>query len=140
VKTIEPGFSVAPQITPADVPVLAAAGIKTIVNNRPDNEAPGQPSGAAIEAAARAHGLEYVHLPVVSGKLEDKDAAALAKVLEASKGPVLAFCRSGSRTTALWALSQAGHRPPDELIRKAAAAGYDLRPLIPRLQSRVTQR
>ena len=118
---------VAPQILPAQIPAIAAAGIATVVNNRPDGEEPGQPASAEIEAAAKAAGLGYRHIPVAGGFSEGQ-VGAMADALAA--GPVLAFCKSGTRSTFLWALAEAqGGADADELAAKAAAAGYDLTPI-----------
>lgn len=122
------------QIVPGDIPALPAHGIRLIVNNRPDCEEPGQPSSAEIEAAARAAGLGYRHLPIAGG-LSAEAVAAMAAAL--AQGPVLAFCRSGTRSTFLWALARAEWGDdPAELQRKAAAAGYDLNPIRRFLQAR----
>ena len=115
------------QLTPADVDDAAAAGIRVIVNNRPDGEEPGQPSSAEIEAAARAAGLDYRHIPVAGGFPPER-VEAMAQALE--QGPVLAFCRSGTRSTFLWALARAKRgAPAQEIAAAAAAAGYDLGPI-----------
>ncbi len=123
------------QISPSDVTGLKRQGVTMIVNNRPDGEDPGQPTGAAIEAAARAAGLEYRHVPVASG-LSQPQVDAMSEALGASDGKALAFCRSGTRSTYLWALSRrsAGDEAV-EIARKAAAAGYDLTPILPYLGS-----
>ena len=120
-------FSVSPQIAPADVAAAAAEGFVLIVNNRPDGEDPAQPSGAQIEAAAKAAGLDYVAIPVRGGPSADQ-VAALRETLDAAKGPVLAFCRSGTRCIVTWSLGQAetGARSRQELIDLGAQAGYDL--------------
>jgi uncharacterized protein (TIGR01244 family) len=119
------------QLTPADIPALAAAGIRLIVNNRPDGEEPGQPASAEIEAAARAAGLDYRHIPIAGGFPPER-VEAMAQALE--QGPVLAFCRSGTRSTFLWALARAARgAPAEESVAAAAAAGYDLAPLRARL-------
>lgn len=125
---------VAGQIRPEQMEAVKAAGVAMIVNNRPDEEEPGQPSAAELEAAARAAGLDYRHVPVGSG-FSANQVEAMTEALEAAQGAVLAFCRSGTRSTLLWALarSQQGD-PADELMRKAAAAGYDLRPIAAFLQ------
>ena len=120
---------VAGQIQPGDVPALAARGVTMIVNNRPDGEEPGQPDGAEIEAAAREAGIAYRHIPVAAG-FSPGQVEAMAEALGASDGAMLAFCRSGTRSTYLWALARA--RSGDDaagLVAKAAAAGYDLRPI-----------
>src|SRR5687768_13193816 len=106
------------QLYPADIPVAAAAGTRLIVNNRPDGEEPGQPSSTEIEAAARAAGLDYRHIPVAGGFSADR-VAAMAEALE--NGPVLAYCRSGTRSTYLWALARALRgAEADTLVRQAA--------------------
>lgn len=99
---IAPDFAVSPQLRPADLPEVAAAGYCAIVNNRPDGEAPGQPSSHAIEAAARQLDLDYVHIPVVPGEAMHEAARRLDLFLREAEGPVLAFCRSGRRSAALW--------------------------------------
>ncbi|HEX8239438.1 MAG TPA: TIGR01244 family sulfur transferase [Allosphingosinicella sp.] len=112
------------QLTVGDVDEIAAAGIRLIVNNRPDGEEPAQPSSAAIEAAARAAGFDYRHIPVAGGFPPER-VEAMAEALE--QGPVLAFCRTGTRSTFLWALARASRgAPADESVALAAAAGYDL--------------
>lgn len=125
-KRINDQVSVAGQITAADVPALKGAGFTTIINNRPDAEAPGQPAGGEIEAAAMAAGLAYHHIPLgregVSADMVEKTRAAL----DQSGGAVLAYCRSGTRSTTLWALSQAGRAPAAQIISAAANAGYDI--------------
>lgn len=125
--TTAPGFSVAGQLAPADIEAAAEAGYRVVVNNRPDGEEPGQPPGAEIEAAAKAAGLAYRAIPV-SGAPTMAAVDEMAEMLAGADGPVIAYCRSGRRSMALWALAQAKARadPPDEIIRLAEAAGYDL--------------
>jgi uncharacterized protein (TIGR01244 family) len=119
-------FEVSPQITPEEAREAAAAGVKLIINNRPDGEAPDQPTGADIEAAAKAGGADYVYLPVV-GRPTAEQARAQADAVAGAGGPVLAFCRSGTRSITTWALGEAAKgRDRGELVRLAAAAGYDL--------------
>ena len=98
---------VAGQIAPGDLAGIAAAGIALVVNNRPDGEEPGQPSGAEIEAAARSAGLDYRHIPVAGG-FPAEAVEALAAALDEAEGKALLFCRSGARSTHLWALARAG--------------------------------
>lgn len=126
-RKLEEGVFVSPQIAPEAVAEAARLGIVAIINNRPDHEEPGQPTGAEIEAAARAAGLAYAHIPVAGG-FSDAQVAAMAEALEA--GPALAFCKSGTRSTCLWALARASEGANGAaLIATARAAGYDLRPL-----------
>lgn len=116
----------APQISIEDMDAIAGMGVRRIVNNRPDDEDPGQPSSAEIESAARAAGLDYVHAPIAG--MPGADAVrAVASVLEADE-PVLMYCRSGTRSTVAWALAMRAldRAGPDEIRRVAAAAGYDL--------------
>ena len=123
---------VAPQITIADVAAAAAQGITLIINNRPEDESPDQTPGAAIAAAAAAAGLAYVAIPVGHSGFSEPQIAALAKALDEAPGPVLAYCRSGTRSTLLWSLTQAsqGHNP-DNIALQAAKAGYDIAPVRP---------
>lgn len=139
IKRITPFISVAPQIQPEDVVAIAAAGYKTLVNNRPDGEGEGQPSSDAIAQAAQGHGLAYYHLPVESGNIRDDNVRDFAELLHMAKGPVLAFCRTGTRSTSLWALSQAERLSPEAIQAAAKAAGYDLSGMQARLMHRWEQ-
>jgi uncharacterized protein (TIGR01244 family) len=114
------------QIAPEEI---AALGVTTIINNRPDGEEPGQPDSHAIEAAAKAAGVGYRHIPVAGG-ISQPQVAQMADALAQATGPVLAFCKSGTRSTYLWALARARLGDDAEaLTGKAAAAGYDLSPI-----------
>ena len=130
-RQLDEQVHVAGQIDPADVAALASAGIALIVNNRPDGEEPGQPAGAEVEAAARAAGLDYRFIPVAGG-LAPRQVAALADALDQARGKALLFCRSGNRSAHLWALARASRGgDADELISRAAQAGYDVSALKP---------
>ena len=124
---------VAGQIAPEQVAEAAALGVTTIVNNRPDGEEPGQPSAAEIEAAARAAGLDYRFIPI-SGGFGPDQIEEMAAAIGDAEGKLLAFCRSGTRSTFLWAMARR-HLGADgpTLFDQAAAAGYDLAPLRPYL-------
>jgi uncharacterized protein (TIGR01244 family) len=126
-RKVTDGFSVAPQIAIGDLARAAEAGFVMVINNRPDGEAPDQPAGAEIEAAAHAAGLDYAFIPVRGAPTPEQVAAERA-VLATAKGPVLAFCRSGNRSIITWSLGEAGAgaRSRDELLKLGAAAGYDL--------------
>src|ERR1700761_5572683 len=134
-RTIDETLLVAGQITPEDVAAAAAQGVRTIINNRPDGEQPGQPAASAIEAAAQAAGLGYVHIPVDHSGFSHEQVEAMTAAL-ALPGPALAFCRSGTRSTYLWSLARgAAGDDPAEIAAKAANAGYDgsrLPPMIER--------
>lgn len=117
------------QLRVEEVAALAASGVTLIVNNRPDGEEPGQPSGAEIEAAARAAGFDYRHIPIVGGFNMD-DVLAMAEALDEAAGAALLYCRSGTRSTFLWALARSERGAArDDLVARAAAAGYDLAPI-----------
>ena len=126
-RTVTETFSVAPQITPDDLAEAARRGFVKVINNRPDGEAPDQPANAEMAAAAAAAGLEYAHIPVLGMPSADL-VEAMTDAVEAADGPVLAFCRSGTRSITIWSLGQAqtGARSRQELIGLGAAAGYDL--------------
>lgn len=94
-------LSVSPQIGLDDLSTAAAEGFKLVINNRPDGEDPSQPTSAEVEAAARAAGLDYVHIPVRGGPTPDQ-VEANHRAVEAAGGPVLAFCRSGTRSIVTW--------------------------------------
>ena len=100
-------FATAPQIDPQDMAAIAAHGFSTVVNNRPDGEGgPDQPSSEAMAQAAQAAGLDYHYLPVISGQITPEQVASFAAIVAASTGPVLAFCRSGARSTNIWHMGQ----------------------------------
>ncbi|MDP3404247.1 MAG: TIGR01244 family sulfur transferase [Brevundimonas sp.] len=134
-KPLTPFLSVAPQISEADVALAARQGFRSIIDNRPDGEEPGQPSAAEMKALAEAHGLGFAHVPTVGGQVSDDHVAMMAEALKRLEGPVLAYCRTGTRSTILWALSEAGVQPADALIAAASGAGYDLSALRPRLEA-----
>ncbi len=135
-KTLDSQFFAAPQIGVADVADAAAQGIRLIVNNRPDGEEPGAPQGAQIAAAARAAGLVYVAIPVSHAGFSHAQIDALAAAMATADGPTLAYCRSGTRSTHLWALTRArAGDSPDDLSARAARAGYDLSALRPMLDA-----
>jgi uncharacterized protein (TIGR01244 family) len=133
IRTIDERISVSPQIDPADVTELAAQGFAAIINNRPDGEEAGQPEGEPIQLAAETAGLAYTAIPVAGG-FSHAQIDAMRAALDAATGPVLAFCRSGTRSTNLWALAEAkAGGDPDTIVARAAAAGYDLAGLRPTL-------
>ena len=130
------GFLVAPQIAPDDVAAAAARGVRLIISNRPDGEEPGQPKNADIAAAAEAAGVAFVSIPVggagVGEDHLDRFDAALAEI----DGPVLAYCRTGTRSTVLRALARArAGADAGDIMSEAAAAGYNLSNIAPRLEA-----
>ena len=136
-RKIDDSISVAAQIDIDDVAAAAAQGFTLIINNRPEQEEPGQPSGDSIREAARAAGLGYVAIPITPGGFSPGQVEAMQQALAGAEGPVLAFCRSGTRSTFCWALAKGtAGEDADELARKAAGAGYDISPIKPLLASR----
>jgi len=135
-RKLDDKVSVAPQPTPDDFADIARAGFKSIINNRPDGEEPGQLPHAEAQKIAQAHGLNYVYIPVTSATLGPDAVEAFTRAVDELPGPVLAHCRSGTRCTVLWALSEArrGDRTPDDLIATAAEQGYDIGNLRPALE------
>ena len=121
-----------PQIGMDDVIEARSLGVTLIINNRPDGEEVGQTEGATIEKAARDAGLDYVAIPIGQGGFSEPQVNAMQEALAKTDGQVLAYCRSGTRSTLLWSLAQAsqGHSA-DEIAARALAAGYDVSPIRP---------
>ena len=118
------------QIGVEDVAQAAAQGITLIVNNRPEDESADQTPGATIAQAAAAAGIAYRVIPITHAGFSDGQVSAMADALSAAEGPVLAYCRSGTRSTLLWALAEASRGvSPHALAAAAAAAGYDVTPV-----------
>ena len=137
VTVIDQDLAVASQVTPDDIAAAARDGVRTIMNNRPDGEEPGQLTAAQARTAAEKLGLSYVHIPVQTGTISAADVDAFAKVLKESPKPVLAHCRSGTRCYLLWAATQAiAGKDPAQLVMRAAGDGYDIR-VLPDLLRRI---
>ena len=134
IRPLDEALSASPQIAPEDLPAIAAQGFRSVISNRPDGEEPGQPSAEALRQAAEAAGLAFAHVPVVGGAISDQDVADFREALANLPQPVFGFCRTGTRTTTLWALANAGAQTPENLIARAKSAGYDLGALRPRLE------
>ena len=125
-RRVTEGFSVAPQLTLEDLSAAKTAGFKTIICNRPDHEhGPDQATIEDMKAKAESLGLVFLALPF-SGFPRQETVAQQGALLEAAEKPVLAYCRSGTRSITAWALSQAGQGRRADLVESAAAAGYDL--------------
>ena len=119
-----------PQIGVAEIEAAAAQGVRLVINNRPEDESDDQTPGAEIEAAARAAGLDYVAIPVTHAGFSEGQVKAMAEALAKADGPVLAYCRSGTRSTLLWSLAEASRgASPARLAAQAADAGYDISPV-----------
>lgn len=135
IRPLDPDLTAAPQIAPADLKQIRAEGYRSVISNRPDGETPDQPGADEIRAAAEAAGLRFAHIPVVGGAITDGDVDAFRRALDTLPRPIFGFCRTGTRTTTLWALAHAADTDADDLISTAKAAGYDLSALRPRLEA-----
>ncbi|MBR9900918.1 MAG: TIGR01244 family phosphatase [Rhodospirillales bacterium] len=133
IKTISNGFSVSPQIVADDVKEIAKRGFRSIVCNRPDGEGADQPTFEEISNAAKEAGLEVRYQPIVSGKVSDDDARDFGRLFDELPKPVFAYCRTGTRSTTLWSLSQAATLDTSEILRATKAAGYDMGGVVRRI-------
>ena len=129
-RQLDENTLVSGQIRPEDVPALKALGVTLIVNNRPDNEDLGQPESDEIEAAAKDAGIDYHHVPIARG-LGASDIEAMREAMHAvGSGKLLAFCRSGNRSTLAWAVAKSEDgMSREELDRCVSQAGFDLGPV-----------
>lgn len=135
IRQLSPTYAVSPQIDPGDVVAIAEAGFKTIICNRPDAEVPPSHNTDVIEAAARDAGLAFVAIPVTHQGLNMEMIDAQRAALDASDGPALAYCASGTRSSIVWALGQAKDMSADDILAATSAAGYDLGGLRPQLDA-----
>jgi uncharacterized protein (TIGR01244 family) len=135
IRQITPDYAVTPQIEPADMPSIAAAGFRTIICNRPDAEVPHELSAAVMRIAAEAAGIGFVEIPVTHQTLDMSMVAEQGAAMQTAGGPVLAYCASGTRSTIVWSLGQAGRMTTDEIIAAARRAGYDISGMRPRLDA-----
>jgi uncharacterized protein (TIGR01244 family) len=137
---LAPGLSVAGALDRTDIEALAKAGVRTIVNNRPDGEDPGQLPAAEAKRLAEAQGLAYHHIPITAASLTRADVDAFAATVRKAEAPVVAHCRSGTRSTLLWALMRLQDgADPLALIAEAARRGIDIAGL-PAVAARLRQR
>jgi uncharacterized protein (TIGR01244 family) len=131
-RSITTDIMVAPQISLDAVAEAKAAGVALIINNRPEGESDDQIAGADIEAAARAAGMDYIAIPITHSGFSQPQVMAMVAALQGAKGKILAYCRSGTRSTLLWALAESAQGgDPDALTNMAAKAGYDVSPVRP---------
>jgi uncharacterized protein (TIGR01244 family) len=125
--SLTPGFSVAGRLDRADIETLARTGVRTIINNRPDGEDPGQLAATEARRIADLHGVVYHHIPVTAATLSRADVDAFAAALRGGQAPVVAHCRSGTRSALLWALARMREgADPLALIADAAQHGIDI--------------
>lgn len=135
IRPLTPNYAVSPQIAPEDMGAIKAAGFVAVICNRPDGENPPHLQAAVMEQAARAAGLAFFDLPLTHQTMTPGNTTAQAEMIAASAGPVLAYCASGTRSSVIWSLGQAGQMPVDDILRTAAHAGYDLSGLRPTLEA-----
>ena len=134
VKKVSDGISVSPQISPDDVTEIAKLGFRSIICNRPDGEGADQPTFAEVKKAAHKAGLEAQYIPIVAGKVQNSDAEAFGEAMELLPKPVLAFCRTGTRSATLWSLNEgAKGRPLPEILEATKKAGYDMSGVVRRI-------
>jgi len=131
-RNLSPTVLTSPQIGLAEVAAAAAQGVRLVINNRPEGESDDQTPGPEIEAAARAAGMDYVAIPVTHAGFSAGQVEAMATALAGASGPVLTYCRSGTRSTLLWALAEASAGgDPAAIASQAGEAGYDIGPVRP---------
>lgn len=140
IRPITETYAVSPQISPEDAEAIRAAGFVAVICNRPDGEVPPELQAAAVKAAVEAAGMTFVGNPLTHGFLTMEIVETQGKAIAGAGGPVLAYCASGNRSSVLWALSQAGARPTDELIGLPARYGYQLGGLRGQIDALATQR
>ena len=133
IKKISPNLSVSDQIKLTDFNALKSQGFLSIINVRPDDEDDGQLSSKETQEMAIKMGFDYVHIPVVSGNVTEKNVEAFKDKLSEMTGPVLSFCRTGTRAVTLWALAESGHLSTAAILDTANEAGYDISSLADRL-------
>ena len=136
IRPLTKDFAVSPQIDAAHMKEIAGAGFRSILCNRPDGEEIGQSDYAAIETAAAEEGIEIRWIPIVSGMVTPGAMSEFKTALDEMPKPILAYCRSGTRCTMLWSIAQYGRLDDEEIVSRAAKAGYDMSPLIQQLSNR----
>jgi uncharacterized protein (TIGR01244 family) len=134
-RPLTPSYAVSPQIAPADLAAIKAAGYTLVIDNRPDAEIPPTLHTEVMRDAAEAIGLTFVANPVIGGALTMANVTAQRDAIRAATGPVLAYCASGNRSSVVWALAEAGTRAVDDLIGLPARFGYQLEHLRPQIEA-----
>ncbi|SFR31472.1 sulfide:quinone oxidoreductase [Yoonia tamlensis] len=132
-NTLTAGLSASPQVMPDDLQAIKDAGFRAIICNRPDGEGGDQPTFQEVAKAAKKLGIEAVYQPIVAGKVSDADATAFGASLQDLPGPVLAYCRTGTRSATLWSLSQAGNLSVADILAATKNAGYDMGGVVRRI-------
>jgi len=132
-RQLEDNLTTCGQLNVEQIKALAAAGVKTLIFNRPDAEEAGQPSTAELQQQAEALNIQWIHQPVVSGQVTDEQGIEFGKLYAAAAKPVVAFCRSGARCGCLWALSQKQEQSGEVLVNRMKQAGFDMPDFFKRL-------
>ena len=143
VKQLTSAISVSEQLTPDQLKGVNHSGFTTVIDLRPDGEVAGQPDAAAMEAEAKANGLAFVYVPVPHGDIPDSAVEALGKALDAHRGPVLMYCRSGKRAARTWSLveaSRSGGMQANEILEAVKASGQSADDLRPAIEARIAKR
>ncbi len=140
IRPLTPGYAVSPQIDTTDLPAIREAGFTTVICNRPDAEIPPHQHAETMRQAAEEAGLSFVVNPIIGGALTMDNVIAQGEAITAAEGPVLAYCASGNRSSIVWALSQAGTMPTDDLIGLPARHGYQLEGLRPQIEALARQK
>ncbi|MCH2078054.1 MAG: TIGR01244 family sulfur transferase [Rhodobacteraceae bacterium] len=135
IRRLTPAYAVTPQIEPTDVPDIAAAGFKTVICNRPNEEIPVELQAEVLRIAVEAAGMTFIDNPLVHGQMTMENIQVQADAQSETDGPVLAYCASGTRSSICWSLSQAGKMPTEEITKATSDAGYDLRGLAPQIDA-----
>ncbi len=129
IRKLDERTTVSGQIQPADVDRLKSSGVRMIICNRPDGEDPGQPTAAEIGRAAEHAGIEFRHIPISRG-IGPSDVEAMEEAIDAAPGKIHAYCRSGNRSSLVWALARSSQGASiDDIRRSVTGAGYDLSPV-----------
>lgn len=136
IRALTPTYAVSPQIDPADLPAIKAAGFTTVIDNRPDGEIPEALRADRMRRAAEALGLTFVPNPVTPGQFTDQVIETQRQAVATATGPVFAYCASGNRSSCVWALMNAGQVPTEDLVSAPARFGYNLMPLVPMIEAR----
>lgn len=139
IRQLTPDFAVSPQIDPTDVPQIAAAGFKTVICNRPDQEVPVELGFETMKIAVEAAGLTFINLPTTHQTLSLDMAQHQAHLVDDAGGPVLAYCASGTRSSIIWSFGMAGRLSTDEIISATTKAGYQLGQMRPQLDAIAAQ-
>ena len=140
IRPLTPHYAVSPQISPEDLPLIAEAGFSAVICNRPDAENPPEWHAAAMAEAAQAAGLQFHNLPLTHQTMTPENVARQRDLIDAAIGPVLAYCASGTRSSVIWSLGQAGNLSTDEILAATAQAGYQLDQLRPALDAMAANR